>query len=114
MRVVFSQSWPDGTIQFIPAVNCTDFFSEEMASSSANEEFFSKQFADFQWLCPDTRNMTLNEVSFFSIAIYNCDTANKMIESPAAYGDAQCQSNATLIEERVESGEYLVLAQSIS
>lgn len=51
-RVVFWQFNATGQ-HFIPAVNCTDYYLDEMLASSAYDGFFTGAFRSKQFVCPD-------------------------------------------------------------
>ena len=56
MRVVFYQLSDSGE-SAIPAVNCTDFFADEVDKTRAF--FAEEQNVDNQWFCPDTAQIDL-------------------------------------------------------
>ena len=92
MRVVFSQYYSETKNVTIPAVLCTDFFADEINSST--QGFFDDAFPsddDYQWLCPDTENLELFNTEYqIYVDVRSCEASEKYGTSPV-YGDQKCE-----------------------
>ena len=67
LRVRFYSIDDDG-YHSIEAVWCRDFFADEIAAEAEyaqtgehdpNDGWYTKNFAEIRWVCPDTTNLTL-------------------------------------------------------
>lgn len=82
---------------YIPAVNCSDYFAEEVNQDEESKAYFDDAWRGpfgkvEQFVCPDTSQLDLLNWNYiFYAEIYACDAAVKFIDSPAAYGDVGCE-----------------------
>ena len=73
LQVDFIRKTPEGSFN-IPAVDCKDFFADEIDS---NEAFFEDVFyGEEQWVCPDTSQLDLlNQDYSIEASIVSCEYA---------------------------------------
>lgn len=106
MRVVFKRISPSG-LHFIPAVNCSDFFADEMIDDDSKAFFEYAIDPNFgQWVCPDTTQIDLlNQSHQIFAMILSCEAAKSEGDSPAYTGldDDSCST----YEETGDSFNYM-------
>ena len=109
MRVVFWRS-NNGKLDFIPAVNCSDFFADK-----DDRAFFDDVFhpTTTQYVCPDTSEISVLNWDIVIIAdIYPCIHAKSEGYSPA-YGDQSCASYKET-QESFNDNSVVIYSQQIS
>ena len=106
LRVTFMQEGGDDSEKiYLPTVRRQDFFQDEIYES--NEAFFSSVFNETNglWVCPDTSSLTLlNSEKWLQVYIFPCETAEKLVDSPA-YSGQTCASYEDT-QSSFDDGQY--------
>ena len=112
MRVVFlQQSGSAEEKSYIPSINCTDFFADEI--DEGNKAFFEVAFEYGQWICPDTTQINvMNDNYLLRAKILSCHEAVDQSTSQA-YTDEICESYDQT-QDSFNDAQYLINSKQIT